>query len=108
MITYMDNQVQDISDAALAAAWRLEHIIYSRQFMPVSITMTAHMLLLSEDETRRVLDELTEHGYLRHMESEMKTSGLRFEQDNPDLQHYQLGDKVPGRNWGNTPKSHFE
>lgn len=106
MIVYMDHQTQDISDTALQAFWHLEHIIYSRQFMPVSITMTAHILLLSQDETRRVLDELTQHGYLRHMESEMKASGLRFEQDNPDLQHYQLGSKIPGRNWGT--KAHFE
>lgn len=105
MITYMDNQQQDISDTALTAMWRLEHIIYSRQFMPVSITMTAHMLLLSEDETRRVLEELTQHGYLRHMETEMQASGLRFEQDNPDLQHYQLGSKIPGRDWGTTPNN---
>ena len=106
MIIYMDHQTQDISDTALQAFWRLEHIIYSRQFMPVSITMTAHILLLSQDETRRVLDELTQHGYLRHMESEMKVSGLRFEQDNPDLQHYQLGSKIPGQDWGTKP--HFE
>lgn len=105
MIVYMDHQTQDISGTALQAFWRLEHIIYSRQFMPVSITMTAHILLLSEDETRRVLDELTEHGYLRHMETEMKASGLRFEQDNPDLQHYQLGSKSPGRDWGSTPNN---
>lgn len=104
MIVYMDHQTQDISGTALQAFWRLEHIIYSRQFMPVSITMTAHILLLSEDETRRVLDELTEHGYLRHLETELPSMGT----PGADLQHYQLSNKIPGRGWGNTPKSHFE
>ena len=108
MLTYMDDQKQDISNDAVQLSWWLEHNISSHQFAPLSLTVTAYQMITTAEHVASLLEELTEHGYLRHMESEMKTSGLRFEQDNPDLQHYQLGDKVPGRNWGNTPKSHFE
>lgn len=92
---YMDDQPQDISDAAVQAMAWLQHNIGTEQFTPLSITVTAHQIGVTSEQTTTLLDELTSRGYLRHLETELPSMGT----PGADLQHYQLGSKIPGRDW---------
>lgn len=101
---YMDDQPQDISDDAVQIMAWLQHNIGTEQFTPLSTTVTAFQMGSTPEYVTALMRELTERGYLRHLETELPSMGT----PGADLQHYQLGNKIPGREWGNTPKSHFE
>ena len=82
---------RQLSDAAAQAFWWLQHNISDHQFAPLSLTVTAYQLGCDRDETDKLLTELTEAGYLRHLQTEVPSTNA----PGSDIQHYQLTDKIP-------------
>lgn len=82
----MDTRPKNLSDAAEQALYWLQHNVSDHQFAPLSLTVTAYQLGRTSDETRGILAELTEAGYLRHLQSEIPGTNT----PDSDIQHYQL------------------
>lgn len=82
---------RQLSDAAAQAFWWLQHNISDHQFAPLSLTVTAYQLGHTRDETEELLAELTDAGYLRHLQSEVPSTNT----PGADIQHYQLTGNLP-------------